>query len=147
MSDILQRLPQFLGNHLYLALASGIVLIALIVVEGQRYFRGYKSLTPGGLTQLINRDNALVLDMSPLADYEKGHIPGARHVAPGQFDPENKDLAKARDLAVAVYCRTGQSSGQAAQRLVKAGFTRVHWLDGGLKAWTEAQLPLTRKRG
>ncbi|MGA9343306.1 MAG: rhodanese-like domain-containing protein [Rhodanobacteraceae bacterium] len=147
MSDILQRLPEFLGNHLYLALGFAIVLTALIVVEGQRFFRGYKSLTPGGLTLLINRDNALVIDMSPLQDYEKGHIPGARHIAPGQFDPENKELAKARDLAVAVYCRTGQSSSQAAQRLVKAGFTRVSWLDGGLKAWTDAQLPLARKRG
>ncbi|MGA8278466.1 MAG: rhodanese-like domain-containing protein [Rhodanobacteraceae bacterium] len=146
MSDIIQRLPGFLGNHLYLSLGFVGVLIALIVLEGQRFLHGYKSLTPGGLTLLINRDNALVIDMSPLADYEKGHIPGARHVPPGQFDPENKELAKVRDLAVAVYCRNGQSSAQAARRLVKAGFSRVHWLSGGLRAWTEAQLPLHGKR-
>ncbi|HET6545445.1 MAG TPA: rhodanese-like domain-containing protein [Rhodanobacteraceae bacterium] len=147
MSDIIQHLPEFFGNHAYLALGFVAVLIALVVVEGQRFVRGYKSLTPGGLTLLINRDNALVVDMSPVADYEKGHIPGARHVAQSQFDPENKDLAKARDLAVAVYCKNGQTSSQAARRLVKAGFSRVYWLDGGLRAWTEAQLPLARKRG
>jgi len=37
-------------------------------------------------------------------------------------------------------------SGTAAQRLVKAGFSRVYWLEGGLAAWTEAQLPLAKGR-
>jgi rhodanese-related sulfurtransferase len=63
-----------------------------------------------------------------------------------QFDPENKDLAKAKELPVAVYDRNGQMSGKAAQRLVKAGFSRTYWLDGGLAAWTEAQLPLAKGR-
>jgi rhodanese-related sulfurtransferase len=146
MTDIIAHLPEFLGNHPYLALGFLAVLIALLVVEGQRFVRGYQSVTPGGLTLLINRENALVVDLSPLADFEKGHIPGARHVPPGQFDPENKDLARARDLVIAVYCRNGQASAQAARRLVKAGFKRVYWLDGGLRAWTDAQLPLARKR-
>ena len=61
-----------------------------------------------------------------------------------QFDPENKDLAKARELPVATYDRIGTVSGQAAQRLVKAGFTKVYWLEGGLAAWSEAQLPLAK---
>ena len=144
MSDFVHRLPDFLGNHLYLTLGFIGVLIALLVTEAQRFTRGYKALTPAGLTQLINRENALLIDVSSVQDFEKGHIPGARHVAISQFDPENKDLAKAKDLPVAIYCRSGQTSGQAAQRLVKAGFSKVYWLDGGLSAWTEAQLPLAK---
>ena len=146
MSDFLHRLPEFLGNHLYLTLGFIGVLVALATTELQRFTRGYKALTPAGLTQLVNRENALLIDVSSLQDFEKGHVPGARHVAMSQFDPENKDLAKARELPVAVYCRNGQTSGQAAQRLVKAGFARVYWLDGGLAAWTEAQLPLAKGR-
>jgi rhodanese-related sulfurtransferase len=144
MSDFVQRLPEFLGNHLYLTLGFIGVLIALLVTEAQRFTRGYKALTPAGLTQLINRDNALLIDVSSVQDFEKGHIPGARHIAMSQFDPENKDLAKAKELPIAIYCRNGQTSGQAAQRLVKAGFPKVYWLDGGLGAWTEAQLPLAK---
>ncbi|NCT69046.1 MAG: rhodanese-like domain-containing protein [Rhodanobacteraceae bacterium] len=146
MSDFLHRLPEFLGNHLYLTLAFVGVLIALVVVEVQRFTRGYTALTPAGLTQLINRENALLIDLSSLADFEKGHIPGARQVALSQFDPESKDLAKAKDLPVALVCRSGQTSAQAAQRLKKAGFSRVFWLEGGLGAWAEAQMPLAKGR-
>lgn len=144
MSQFLDRLPEFLGNHLYLALGFVGVLIALIVVEVQRLTRGYRALTPAGATQLINRENALVIDLSALADYENGHIPGARHVAMSQFDPESKELAKVKSLPVLVYCGSGQTSAKAAQRLIKAGFEKVHWLDGGLRMWKEAQLPLIK---
>jgi rhodanese-related sulfurtransferase len=116
------------------------------MTELQQFTRGYKALTPAGLTQLVNRENALLIDVSNMQDFEKGHIPGAKQVAMSQFDPEQKDLAKVKDAPVAIYCRTGQTSGQAAQRLVKAGFTKVFWLDGGLSAWTSAQLPLARGR-
>ena len=146
MSDFIHRLPEFLGNHLYLTLGFVGVLIALVMTELSQFTRGYKALTPAGLTQLVNRENALLIDVSSLADFEKGHIPGAKHVAMNQFDPEQKDLAKAKELPVAVVCRSGQTSGQAAQRLVKAGFKKVFWLDGGLASWTGAQLPLARGR-
>jgi rhodanese-related sulfurtransferase len=146
MSDVLHRLPEFLGNHLYLTLAFVGVFVALVATEAQRFMRGYVAVTPAGLTQLINRENALVVDVSAQADFEKGHVPGARHVALSSLDPEAKELAKARELPVALVCRSGQQSAQAAQRLRKAGFTRVFWLDGGLTAWTEAQMPLAKGR-
>lgn len=146
MSDVLHRLPEFLGNHLYLTLAFVGVLVALVVTEAQRFMRGYAALTPAGLTQLINRENALLVDVSAAAEFEKGHIPGARNVVMSQFDPENKDLAKARELPVALVCRTGQGSAQAAQRLKKAGFAKVFWLEGGIAAWKEAQMPLVKGR-
>lgn len=147
MPDFLHRLPEFLGNHLYLALGFVAALVALAVTEAQRFTRGYTALTPGGLTLLINRENALLIDLSSQQDFEKGHIPGARSVAPGQFDPESKDLAKVKELPVAVVCKNGQASAQAARRLKKAGFAKVFWLDGGLGAWSEAHMPLAKGRG
>jgi rhodanese-related sulfurtransferase len=146
MSDFLHRLPEFLGNHPFLSLGFLGVTIALVANEAQRLMRSYKALTPAGLTQLINRDNALLVDVSSIADFEKGHIPGAKHVAMSQFDPESKELAKVRDLPVAVVCKNGQTSAQAAQRLKKAGFSKVFWLEGGIGAWIEAQMPLAKGR-
>ena len=147
MSDILPRLPEFLGNHLYLTLGFVAALVAVAVTEAQRFTRGYTGLTPAGLTQLINRENALLIDLSNTQDFEKGHIPGARAMAISQFDPQGKELAKVRELPVALVCRNGQTSAQAARRLKKAGFTQVYWLEGGLGAWTEAHMPLTKGRG
>lgn len=147
MSDFIHRLPEFLGNHLYLTLGFIAVLTALLVSELQRFTRGYKALTPAGLTQLVNRENALLIDVSSLQDFEKGHVPGARNVQMSQFDPENKELAAIKDRPVAIYCKTGNTSAQAAARLVKAGFQQVFWLGGGLASWREANLPLAKGRG
>ena len=144
MPDILHRLPEFIGNHLMLALMFVAILVALLGAEVSKLFRGYKELTPAGLTLLINRQNALVVDLSSNQDYERGHIAGAKHVPLSQFDPENKDLAKVKDLPVAVYCKNGTTSAQSAQRLVKAGFKQVYWLGGGLGAWQQADLPTAK---
>jgi rhodanese-related sulfurtransferase len=119
---------------------------AIVYTELARLLRGYKALHPAELTALVNRDDALVVDLSPLADFEKGHIAGSRNVTPSQFDPEHKQLAPAKALPVVVVCRTGQVSAAAAARLKKAGFTRVYWLDGGIAAWQRADLPLVKGR-
>lgn len=141
----LERLPEFLGNHPILALLFAGIGVALLVNELSRFTRGYRAVTPAQLTLLINREDALVLDVSALNDFQKGHITGARHVALSQLDPESKQLAAARERPVAVVDRTGLQSAQAARRLAKAGFARVYWLDGGLGAWQQADLPLSRK--
>ena len=146
MSEFLHRLPEFMSNHPIYSVAFVGILIAVIANEATRLGRGYKELTPAQLTNLINRESALLVDVSPQADYEKGHIPTARHVAMSQFDPEHKDLAKVKELPVAVVCRNGQTSAQAASRLVKAGFKKVYTLDGGVAAWTQADLPLAKGR-
>jgi rhodanese-related sulfurtransferase len=147
MADILHRLPEFLGNHFYLALGFVGVLVALAVIEAQRLRRGYTAVTPAGLTQLINRDDALLIDLSSQQDFEKGHIPGAKQVSMSQFDPQSKELIKIKEQPVVVVCKNGQTSAQAAQRLQKAGFAKVFWLEGGIGAWNEAHMPLTKGRG
>lgn len=139
-----ERLPEFIANHVMLFGIFVALVVLLVGNELSRFTRKYKSLTPQGLVALINRANALVIDVSSSADFQAGHVVGARHVAMSQLDPENKDLAKVKDLPVAVYCKTGQTSADAAARLAKAGFAKVHWLDGGLDAWRAADLPVAK---
>ncbi len=112
----MDRLPEFVSQNLFLVMAFVALTVFIIASFLGRFTRGYREVTPAELTRLINRENALVVDLSPLADYEKAHIPGSRHVAPSQFDPENKDLAKVKDRPVVVVCRNGMSAGAAAKR-------------------------------
>lgn len=144
MSEFFHNLPEFVGNHIWLSLLFLVLLIGLIAGEVMRLARNFKALTPSALTLLINREDALVIDLSSYADFEKAHIPGARHVAMSQFDPENKELAKVRELPVVVVCKDGRTSAKAAQRLVKAGFQKVNTLGGGMFAWKQAQLPVAK---
>jgi rhodanese-related sulfurtransferase len=141
-----EELLAFAGRHFFLSMALAGITVALAYTEVARLFRGYTALRPAELTGLINRDNALVIDLSPTSDFEKGHIAGSRSVALSQFDPESKLLAKARELPVVVVCRSGQTSADAAKRLKKAGFEKVFWLDGGVQAWQQADLPLVKGR-
>jgi rhodanese-related sulfurtransferase len=140
----LDTLLAFAGEHSLLSLAFVGLTLAIVYNEISRLFVGYKTVNPAGLTALVNRENALLVDVSPNADFEKGHIVGAKNVAMSQFDPENKVLAKVKDLPVVLACRNGVGSADAAKRLVKAGFKQVFWLDGGVAAWQQADLPLVK---
>ena len=135
----------FAANQLLFVVLFGLTL-AVIYNEVSRLFSGFKPVDPSGLTALINRQDALLVDVSPAADFEKGHIAGARNVQMSQFDADNKVLAKVRDLPVVVACRSGSASSGAAKKLVKAGFKQVYWLDGGVAAWQQASLPLVKGR-
>jgi rhodanese-related sulfurtransferase len=140
------ELIAFASRHPYLSLGLAGLTVAIVFNEISGLFRGYKGLQPAGLTALVNRDNALVVDLRPSGDFEKGHIPGAKNVQMSQFDPENKQLAAARALPVVLVCKAGQTSGDAAKRLRKAGFEHVYVLDGGIGAWQQAGLPLAKGR-
>lgn len=145
MNDILHKLPEFIGNHVALAALFVILLVALVATLVMDLFSKTRELTPAGLTGLINRETPLLIDLSSLADFEKMHVPGAKHVAMSQFDPEKKELAKTKDMPVVVMDKDGRgNSVKAAQRLVKAGFTKVHTLGGGVLAWHAAQLPVAK---
>ena len=143
----LPELLEFARANQLLSLALVALTLAIIVNEVLSRFRGYKGVAPAGVTALVNREDALVVDLRPIADFDKGHIPGAKNVQMSQFDPENKRLAAAKALPVVLVCKSGQSSGGAAKRLRKAGFDRVFVLDGGIQAWQQADLPLVKGRG
>ncbi len=143
----LDQLLAFAERHYMLSLALVGLTVAIILTEIARLFRGYKALRPAELTGLVNRDNALVVDLSASNDFQKGHIAGSRSVQSSQFDPESKLLANAKALPVVMVCRSGQASAAAAKRLKKAGFEHVYWLDGGIQAWQQADLPLVKGRG
>jgi len=142
----LEELLAFAGRNPYLSLALAGLTVAIVYTEVARLFRGYKALRPAELTALVNRENALVVDLSSSSEFEKGHIAGSRNIAPSQFDPENKQLVAAKALPVVAVCRSGQASATAAARLKKAGFEQVYWLDGGIAAWQQADLPLVKGR-
>ena len=140
------ELVDFAGRNPVLSLALVGITVAIAWNELAGRLGGFRRIGPAQLTGLINRDNALVVDLRPGADFEKGHIAGAKNVQLAQFDPENKQLAPARDLPVVLVCNVGQTAAAAAKRLRKAGFTKVSVLEGGIQAWQAADLPLVKGR-
>ena len=140
------ELAAFAGRHPILSLLLAGLTLAILWTELSRLTRGFKALRPAELTTLINREDALLVDLSPAGDFEKGHIAGSRNVQASAFGPEHKLLAGAKERPVVLVCRSGQASAAPAGKLRKAGFQNVYWLDGGVAAWQQAGLPLVKGR-
>ena len=97
-------------------------------------------------TQLINREDALVVDIREAADFATGRILGAKSVPLARLEAGELpgELAKRKEKPVIVYCDGGERSAKALSALKKQGFTRVANLSGGLKAWQQAGLPVEK---
>lgn len=142
----LAELAAFAGRNPVLSLALAGITVAILYNEIAGRLGGVRRIGPAQLTALINRDDALLVDVRPAADFAKGHIAGSKNVQMAQFDPENKQLAPAKALPVVLVCKLGQTASDAAKRLRKAGFTNVSVLEGGIQAWQSADLPLVKGR-
>ena len=140
------ELAAFAGRNPILSLALAGITVAIVYNEIAGRLGGVRRIGPAQLTAMINRDDALVVDVRPVADFGKGHIAGSKNVQMAQFDPENKQLAPAKALPVVLVCKVGQTASDAAKRLRKAGFTNVSVLEGGIQAWQSADLPLVKGR-
>ncbi len=93
---------------------------------------------------LINRREPLVLDVRSQAEFNNGHIGGARLIPVGELKSRLADLEKFKDKPVLVHCATGNRSQGAAKMLKDAGFKEVFNLQGGLGAWQQAGMPVEK---
>ena len=125
-----------------LAVTSGAMLLFNLVQGGQG-----SRLTTGEATNLINREDAQVLDVREAAEFASGHLSGARNIPVAKFAERMAELDKLKGSPLIVCCETGIRAGKAVGELKKLGFERVFALDGGIAAWNKAGLPLTAKKG
>ena len=93
--------------------------------------------------RLINRERAVLLDVSEPAEYAAAHPVGARSVPLGTLETSNA-LPKNKALPLVVVCPTGARASRAVAALQKLGFEKASALAGGLRAWREANLPVER---
>lgn len=100
-------------------------------------------LNVAAFADLAARTGTVLLDVRTPEEFATGHLAGARDVDFRAADFDAKIATLDRGTTYAVYCRTGNRSGQALQRMTAAGFTHVADLTGGIVAWTAAGRPVT----
>jgi rhodanese-related sulfurtransferase len=132
----------FIDNwYLFLAAAlSGAGLLWPVIGKSG----GSASVTPAQAVTLINREKAVLVDVSEPAEYAAGHALNARHVPFGELESSPKGLPTNKALPVLLMCPTGARAGRAVAVLKKLGFQNVSAVSGGLAAWREAQLPVEK---
>lgn len=124
-----------------LAIGSGLMLVWPML---GRMSGASANLGPADAVLLINRENAMVVDVRDEAEYAAGHITDARHIPLDQLDARIDELRKFKDKPILVNCQAGMRSGKACGVLKKHGFSKVYNLQGGLNAWQQAKLPVVK---
>lgn len=135
---------EFLQKNILLvaaAVGSGAMLLWPLVRGG---VGGGASVTTLQATQLMNRENALVLDVRDAAAYAAGHILGAKNLPLAEIDKRAADFERYKSKTVIVHCDTGNAAGRAVGLLKARGFEHVVSLSGGFRAWLQASLPVER---
>ena len=134
---------KFLLDTWFLFLAAAVSGALLLRPMLQRGTLGSGKVSAAEAVRLINREKAVLLDVSEPADYAAGHATGARNVPLADLE-KSSALPKNKTLPVIVVCPTGARATRAAATLKRLGFEKPSVLAGGLRAWRDANLPVER---
>jgi rhodanese-related sulfurtransferase len=126
------------------------LLIAVAVVSGLMLLR--PNLMSGGAgvsvgtaeaVRLINREKAVVLDVSEPREFQAEHAAQARNVPFGELE-QSGELPKNKTTPVVLLCPSGARAGRGASLLRRQGYERAVAVTGGTRAWRDASLPVER---
>ena len=123
-----------------------VLLIAIAVVSGVLLLwpvlRRGSGISAADATLLINRQNAVIVDVRSVAEFAGGHLPQARHFDIAELEAKASQINKNKKTPLVLVCQTGQRAQKAQALLSAAGYSDVHVLLGGLNAWQQAGMPV-----
>ncbi len=94
--------------------------------------------------QLINREKANVVDVSDVAEFAAGHIVGSKNLPLAELEAKLAGAVKNKTLPLVLVCQSGARSGKAVAIAKKLGYEQAQSLQGGLKSWKAANLPVEK---
>jgi rhodanese-related sulfurtransferase len=101
-------------------------------------------LSSAQAVQLINRERAVVVDVSETEEFAAGHVGGAKNVPVGQLEQRLPEVVKNKGLPLILVCPTGARANRALAVAKKLGYDKAQVLAGGLKSWKDANLPIEK---
>ena len=123
-----------------IALASGGMLVWPMMASSLNA----GALSASGAVTLINRDKAVVVDVSEMDEFAGGHVGGAKNVPFSELENKLGAAVKNKALPLILVCANGARANRAVAVAKKLGYEQVQALGGGLKAWKEANLPIEK---
>jgi len=142
----MQQIIEFAANHALLSSAFVAALLLLLWTEVSRRAQGFRTLSPAEAVAFMNQGDSAVIDISSSADFDKGHIIGARNLPVSRLQEPDKEVRKLLGKPILLVCKNGQTVQPVAARLVKLGAAEVAILKGGMSQWSSDQYPVTRQR-
>lgn len=138
----MDRLFEFVVNHYILASLFVAFLVAILILESRR---GGAKISAQGAVSLINRDEAVVVDIRDRKEFGEGRITGSINIPLNSLKSRAAELKKHKDKQIIVADKMGQHSAMAVKQLNAEGYTNVVRLNGGVSDWKASNLPLVKK--
>lgn len=101
-------------------------------------------ISPKEASVLSSEKKAVIVDVREDNEWNSEHIAGAIHIPLDQLQARLPELKAYKDTTVIAQCKGGKRSLKALEILQSAGFTKAYSMDGGLNAWTEQGLSVTK---
>ena len=118
------------------AAAVAALMAALLAACGASSKPSYRQITADEAAQMMQEETDFVLlDVRTQEEYASGHIPGAICIPNETIGSEEIPELPDKDQLILVYCRSGNRSKQASQKLAEQGYTNVVEF-GGINGWT-----------
>ena len=113
----------------------------LAIVDAAR--KNVRECTVADVKQRLDAgETPLIIDVREESEYAAGRIPGAKHLGKGIIERDIEHEVPALDTELILYCGGGYRSALAADNLMKMGYTNIISMDGGMRGWKEAGLPV-----
>ncbi len=135
---------EFVQDNIWLILIAMASSAGLVWPSIARRLSGIPQVGVVEAVTLINRRDAVVLDVREQSEHDRGRITGARVIPAGQLKTRLGELDKFKQRPIVVHCATGSRSQGAAAILKGAGFKEVFNLQGGMGAWQQAGMPVEK---
>lgn len=118
--------------------------LAIFLAGGQVGSSSPVRISPQALMARLEADTApLILDVRSPAEYAAGHIPTAVNIPYREVPQRWPELAATTTETIVVYCEVGIRAGLAEMALEQAGFQQIVTLDGDIRGWRAAGLPIS----
>lgn len=137
----MEDLNKFASQNFFLIF----VWFALLFMIINSFLKGKWDRSPQQVVQLLNNNSSILLDVRENNEYSQGHIVNSMHIPQGEVKKRLAELEKYKDGNVVVSCRSGARSSSTCSMLKKQGFKNVFNLRGGIMAWENENLPITKK--
>jgi rhodanese-related sulfurtransferase len=139
----MERLIEYVTRHPLLASAILVALVVVVVFESRLRSKGESAISSQDLIRLMNQ-GALVLDIRKPAEFDAGHVNGAKQLDSDKILTAGESFKRFKDKPVVVYCDSGSLAAAAVRQLVHQGFTKAFQLRGGFAGWRSENLPVTK---
>ena len=138
----MEHLGQFILNHWQLSLAFMIIFVLALGNELYSQKKRAKELSTTAAIEMINNEQAIIIDIRDQPTFRAGHITDAVHASIEDFSQQRMDKYKTKPIIL--VCAKGLQSATLAAKLRTQGFTQPFVLSGGIAAWQAADLPLIK---